>query len=159
LKLLKSNRGFTLVELVVVIAVIALIMAGVALSIGMGRKAGSVSSAASKMRTIEAGLHEYKTYKGAIPAQAEMSTTWPEALEAYVSSELRAGGAEPHGYQCAAATKTATIRTPAFTNAAEAGDVKTKLVDQGLCESDSTVTAANEVDCVVATLKGTAGCI
>jgi prepilin-type N-terminal cleavage/methylation domain-containing protein len=154
----KNDKGFTLVELVVVIAVIALLMVGVAISVGMGRKAGTTSSGASKMRTIEAGLHEYKTYKGSLPVQATMSSTWPAALNSYVDPDLRGGGAYPHGYQCDGTSKTATIRTPAFANATEATDIRSKLVDQGLCDSTSKTTANNEVDCVLSTFQGSAGC-
>jgi len=148
----KGQRGFTLIELVVVLAIIALIMLGVVIGISQGRKSGKTQETVSKLRTVETGLYEYKTYKGTLPLLATMGA-FPAALNAYIPSDIRS----THQYQCNSTDNKAIIKTPAFSDASEANDVATKLTDQGLCSATS-VSAQNEISCTLKTFDGTAKC-
>lgn len=157
---IQDKKGFTLIELVIVIALGAMITAGVTVLITQGRQATVTSVAGERIRTIQAGLSEYKMYKGSFPLQAASNTTWPAAIQAYAPADYQAAGAAPHGYTCDATSKSVTIRTPAFASAAEGGNARTKLLDSGVCDSTSpALTAAFEVDCIIPAYKSTAGCI
>lgn len=159
---LKGQKGFTLIEFLVVIALAGVLIAGIVVAINKGREASSMSSTGDKLRMVVAGLAEYKVYKGSFPKLDTTSTTWPTALEAYVPAEYRGGGGFPHSYQCdsTAATKSIVIRPPAFSNATEATNVRTKLIDQGFCDSTSPAnTAAFEINCTLTQFLGAAGCV
>lgn len=155
-----GKKGFTLIELVIVIALGAIITGGVTVLITQARQQTITSVAGDRVRLIQTGLAEYKMYKGTFPLQAAANTTWPAALTAYVPTDYQVGGLTPHGYQCVAADKDVIVRTPAFASATEGGNARTKLIDQGLCDSTSpALTAAFEVDCLIPAFKDTSGCI
>lgn len=152
MKRLKNSKGFTLIELVVVFALIALVMVGIVYSISKGRQSGAAQSTSANLRTIETGLFQYKTYKGTLPAQATMGA-FPAALNAYVSPELRAN----HKYKCDTTAKQAVIETPALASAQEASDIAAILQDSGLC-STATTNANNTIDCILKSFDGSANC-
>jgi len=150
-----NQKGFTLIELVVVLALIALIMLGVVIGISSARKAGVARDIESRIRTIETGLYEYKTYKGILP-----STTTMElldnivALRAYVPDEIRSSW----GYQCDRTTNQVTVLTPAISSSDEATDVSARLVDKDICSSTSLIPGSNQISCVLKQFNGTAQC-
>lgn len=152
MKQLRDSKGFTLIELVVVFALIALVMVGVVYSISKGRQTGQTQKVTSDLRTVETGLFQYKTYKGTLPQQATMGA-FPAALNAYVSAELRA----VHKYQCDTTNNKAVIRTPAMSSSSEATDVATMLQDSGLCSS-AVANADKTIDCTLKSFDGSANC-
>jgi prepilin-type N-terminal cleavage/methylation domain-containing protein len=153
-RLLKSDRGFTLLEFVVVMALAALVMVAATILVGKGRESSQVSATSDRLRVITTGLTEYKMVKNGLPAQGSSSTTWPNTLSAYIPDTLRAGGTFPFGYQCAGST--VTIRTPAFDSTTEAQNIATKLANQGVC---ATATAnGSAIDCALADFNNNTTC-
>ena len=66
-KLPKNRRGFTLVELVVVMGVIALLAGLLLPMIFRAQRAGKRTRLAADLQTIETGLNAYKTDFGDFP--------------------------------------------------------------------------------------------
>lgn len=152
LRILKNKKGFTLLEIVVVLAIIALVMSGVAYSINAGKKSSKANDIAQKMRTVETGLYEYKSAKGTLPAQATMGN-FPTALGLYIPSEITS----IFKYKCDSTTNQAVIRTDAMSDSAEASDTATRLQNMNLC-STATANSDKTVDCVLKSLDGSAKC-
>jgi len=143
-----SDRGFTLVELILVIALGAMIMLTAMLLYAKGRDAAVTDKTVKGIHTIMAGATEYWTYKGVLPT----GSTWPAALkDTYVSSELY----NSYGYSCQSGVL--SITTPILDSTAQANAILTKLQDQQLCESGSSV-SSNKVTCIVRGFNGSAGC-
>ncbi len=160
MKPFRNNKGFTLIEFLVVSVLVILALAAIGIGITKAREAGSTNDQGNKFRTISTHLTEYKTTKGSLPLQAANSTTWPAALTPYLPVDYMVGGTYPHGYKCAAAGGgVVTVRSPIMESATIAGNAEKKLVDQGLCDATSTVTAANEIDCILTPFNGNAGCL
>jgi len=155
---LGNNKGFTLLEFVVVIALAAVIMVGVSILITKGKESAAFSDTNDKLQIIVAGLAERKVFNSAMPLQAAASTTWPAALEPYIPSDLRAAGAFPHSYQCVAATNQVTIGTPVLQDNPQATSVLQRLKDNNTCSAASTVGATFGINCVVKAFDGSANC-
>ena len=155
---IKNNKGFTLLEFVVVIALAAVIMVAVALLITKGKDSASFSDTNDKLQIVQAGLAERKVYNPNMPLQTTASTTWPAALTPYIPAELRAGGTFPHSYQCNAATNQIVVVTPALQDAAQADAVLQRLKDNNTCSAASTATAGFAIQCIMKPFDGTARC-
>lgn len=153
---LKRKQGFTLLEFVVVVALAAMLVGVMAILLSKGRDAANFSTAQERLRIISTGLSEHNMFKNSLPVQDASSTTWPAALDSYVDAAFRSGGSFPHGYQCTG--NSVTIRTPAYENDNFARGIMTRLVDQNICTSASTVTTGNEVDCVLKIFANSAHC-
>lgn len=152
IRTLKNKKGFSLLEIVVVLAIVALIMAGVAYSIGAGRKSSKANDVAQKMRTVETGLYEYKSAKGSLPLLATAGA-FPAALGPYIPSEITAA----FKYKCDSTDNKAVIKTDAMSDATEASDVATRLQNMNIC-STATANADKTIDCVLKTFDGSAKC-
>ena len=148
IKSIKKNEGFTLVELVLVIALGALIMLGAMTLYSKSRETATADQIIKGTHTIMAGLTELRLYKGALPA----GSSWPASASNYVSSDLTS----TYGYSCSSGVL--RITSPACDSAEQASKVLAKLTDQTLCESGSTVTTGNRIVCVVKGFNGNAGC-
>ena len=159
-KPLRNNAGVTLVEYIAYVALASMVIVASTIGISKSRESGALDQTLNQTNLITAGLTEYQIYKGKFPKQDTMSTTWPAALQTYIPAALQAGGANAFGYQCnsLAASKDVILRTPALTNATEATNVMTKLVDQGICDSSSTTNVSYEIDCKLNVFEGLAGC-
>lgn len=148
IKSIKNNKGFTLVELVLVIALGALIMLGAMTMYSKSRDTATADRIVKSTHTIMAGLTELRLYKGAIPA----GTSWPASATNYVSTELSSS----YGYSCASGVL--RITSPACDSAEQANKVLAKLTDQTLCETGSNVASGNRISCIVKGFNGNAGC-
>ncbi len=154
-KCLRNRRGFTLIEFVVVVALAAALIGLTAILLAKGKAAASFSTTQERIRAISTGLTEYVMYKHSLPAAADMTSSWPEALNDYVEADFRTG-AIAHGYQCASSDL--VLQTPTLESSTSAAAILTRLKDQRICESDSEVTDSNAINCVVTAFKGTARC-
>ena len=154
---IRNNKGFTLLEFVVVIALAAVIMVGVSILITKGKESAAFSDTNGKMQIIIAGLSERKVFNANMPAAAG-STTWPATLTPYIPADLRAGGTAPHSYQCTAGTQNITVTTPVLQDAQQAAAVLQRMKDNGTCTAASTASGAHAVQCIVAPFAGSANC-
>lgn len=157
-KVFMNRQGFTLLEFVVVVALAAALIGLTAILITKGRSSANFSTTQERIRIISTGLSERAMFKNSLPAQAAMSTIWPATLNSYVEADFRANGLFPHGYQCDTGTNNVVIRTPAFDGQNDAEAIRTRLVDQNVCDGTSVVTDNNEIDCVLSTFAGNARC-
>lgn len=148
IKSIKNSKGFTLIELVLVIALGALIMLGAMTMYGKSRDTATADQIVKGTHTIMAGLTELRLYKGVLPA----GTSWPASATNYVGSELTTA----YGYNCASGVL--RITTPICDSAEQATRVLAKLTDQTLCESGSAVASGNRITCIVKGFNGNAGC-
>ena len=156
---IRNNKGFTLLEFVVVIALAAVIMVGVSILITKGKESAAFSDTNGKMQIIIAGLAERKVFNPNMPVQAALNTTWPAALNPYIPADLRVGGTAPHAYQCAAGVNNVVVRTPQLQDTQQATAVRQRLIDNGTCTAASpAVTADFRIDCIVAPFAGSASC-
>ncbi|MBT9168150.1 MAG: hypothetical protein DDT19_01495 [Syntrophomonadaceae bacterium] len=148
-----NNAGFTLIEFVAVVALIAVLAAGAAILIGKARESAALSEVSSKLRTIEIGLTEFFTYRGNLPTQGKWPAGFPVTLHAYISPELRTGG-KTFDYACGG--NHVWIRTSPLSSPAEAANVATKLRDAGICSH--THLDGLRVLCILQRFTGNANC-
>lgn len=88
---MKRNQGFTLIELMIVVAIIAIIAAIAIPSLLNARKAGNEASAISSLRTLTTVNEQYRTRFGDYASQLNDLST-----EGYIDSVL--GSASKSGY-------------------------------------------------------------
>lgn len=144
----KNQKGFTLFELIIVISMAAVIML---VAIGFYSKArdGIITETFSKkIYQIMAGLTEVRLYKGRLST----GSTWPADTNTYVTSELRT----EYAYSCAAGVLTLT--TPSADDAQQVSRVLTRLIDQTICESNSSIVNSTQINCVPKGFNGGSGC-
>lgn len=154
-KCLRNNRGFTLIEFVVVVALAAALIGLTAILLAKGKAAANFSTTQERIRAISTGLTEYVMFKHSLPVAADMTTSWPEALKDYVEADFRTG-AIAHGYQCAGSN--VVLQTPTFESSDSAGAILTRLKDQRICANSSVVNKNLGIDCVLTAFEGTARC-
>jgi len=150
----RNNKGFTLLEFVIVIALAAVLIGVTTLLITKGRSAVNLSTTQERLRIISTGLSEYFLFKNSFPVQAGVGS-WPGALANYVEPEFRDGGEFAHSYQCA--TDSVIVQTPAFESANTANAIMSRLVDQNLC-TDTSAVSGNVIQCVLKDFAGIAKC-
>ncbi len=88
---MKRNKGFTLIELMIVVAIIAIIAAIAIPSLLNARKAGNEASAISSLRTLTTVNEQYRTRFQAYSGSLNNLQT-----EGYIDSVL--GGGSKSGY-------------------------------------------------------------
>jgi prepilin-type N-terminal cleavage/methylation domain-containing protein len=145
-----GEEGFTLVEIILVIAVGAMIMVAAMILYNKARDTAVTDTNAKSIHTIMAGLSELRMYKGKLSS----GSTWPADTTSYVDTVLSSA----YGYSCASGVLTVT--TSAADNAAQATRLLQKLKDQGLCDTSSAINSGNatKVDCIITSFNGSAGC-
>lgn len=144
----KKEQGFTLIELILVIAVGAMIMLAAMVLYNKSRDTAVTDTNVKNIHTIMAGLSELRMYKGKLTAGA----TWPTDTGSYVESSL----SSQYAYSCASGVL--KITTPASDDAAQAARLLTKMSDQGLCDTGSAVVGTTKVECIIKSFNGSAGC-
>ena len=132
---MKRNRGFTLIELMIVVAIIAIIAAIAIPSLLNARKAGNEASAISSLRTLTTVNEQYRTRFGAYSGSLANLQT-----EAYIDNVLGSGNKSGYTFGYTGGTNTwscnADPQTPGTT-----GD-RFFFVDQsGVIRFNSSATA------------------
>lgn len=83
-----TKKGFTIIELLIVIAVIA-ILVGIALPRFKGmRDEGNIARAKGELRTLQTGVESYRIHTGAYPAAANFQTTLVNATPQIISAAM-----------------------------------------------------------------------
>jgi type IV pilus assembly protein PilA len=101
---MKRERGFTLIELMIVVAIIAIIAAIAIPSLLNARKAGNEASAISSMRTLTTVNNQYRTrFQGYASGLGDLSS------EGYIDSVLGAGTKSGYAFTYAGGTDTFTV--------------------------------------------------
>ncbi len=103
---MKRNQGFTLIELMIVVAIIAIIAAIAIPSLLNARKAGNEASAISSLRTLTTVNEQYRTRFGDY-ANAMTSLS----AEGYIDSVLGAASKSGYTFTYAGGTNTWTTST------------------------------------------------
>jgi type IV pilus assembly protein PilA len=98
---MKRQEGFTLIELMIVVAIIAIIAAIAIPSLLNARKAGNEASAISSLRTLTTVNEQYRTrFQSYSNSLANLSAT------GYIDSVLGAGAKSGYTFTYAGATNT-----------------------------------------------------
>ena len=92
----RSKKGFTIIELLIVIAVIA-ILVGIALPRFKGmRDEGNITRAKGELRTLQTAVESYRIHTGAYPAAAGFEATLiaatPQIFSAAMNDPFAAAG-------------------------------------------------------------------
>ncbi len=69
---MKNNKGFTLIEIMIVVAIIAILAAVAIPSFARYRKDSQKTTCISNMRQIQTAAENYITGKGTVPATADL---------------------------------------------------------------------------------------
>jgi len=98
---MNRDRGFTLIELMIVVAIIAIILAIAIPSLMNARKAGNEASAVNSIRTITTCNEQYRTrFLAYAPALSDLSGT------GYVDGVLASGTKAGYSFAYSAGTST-----------------------------------------------------
>ena len=134
---MKRNQGFTLIELMIVVAIIAIIAAIAIPSLLNARKAGNEASAISSLRTLTTVNEQYRTRFG---DYSDSMTSL--SAEGYIDSVLGAASKSGYTFTYAGGTNTWTTSTVP-TTAGTTGD-RGFFVDQsGVIRFTSSGTASS----------------
>jgi len=74
----RSDRGFTLTELLIVIVILGVLTGIVVLAVGQFSNRGEVSACKTAMKTVEVAIESYRANQGTLPA--DMGTLVPAYL-------------------------------------------------------------------------------
>ena len=127
--------GFTLTEIVIALALVAIVLAGVLKGVEVMIASSSVNSAATKITQAAHGINEYRLLYKTIPS----GTAWTP-LNDFVDSSIRA----EHSYRCDIGTGNKVVITTTYTFNSSP---KQKLEDQGVCTSSSVYNANKTFSC------------
>ena len=98
---MKRNQGFTLIELMIVVAIIAIIAAIAIPSLLNARKAGNEASAISSLRTLSTVQEQYRTrFGGYAGSMANLET------EKYIDNVLGTGAKSGYAFVYTPGTNT-----------------------------------------------------
>ena len=100
---MRSNKGFTLIELMIVVAIIAIIAAIAIPSLLNARKAGNEASGISSLRTLTTVNEQYRTR-----FQAYAAALTKLSAEDYIDSVLGSGSKSGYSFTYAGGTNTWT---------------------------------------------------
>ncbi len=81
----RHSRGFTLVEVMIVVAIIAILASILIPSIIRARTNARVARVASNLKTFAAGFHMYYNLNGALPADAHL--TLPAGMTDFIAAD------------------------------------------------------------------------
>jgi len=98
---MKRNQGFTLIELMIVVAIIAIIAAIAIPSLLNARKAGNEASAISSLRTLTTCCEQYRTRFQSYPSGLTALST-----ERYIDNVLGSGTKSGYSFSFAGAANT-----------------------------------------------------
>jgi len=136
---MKSQNGFTLIELMIVLAILAIVAAIAIPSLLNARKSGNEASAISSLRTLSAVNEEYRTRFGSYSdSLANLSAT------GHIDEVLASG--TKSGYTFTYAGAAATWMTSAGPQGAGLTGDRAFFVDQSgmiRCELSGTATSAS----------------
>jgi len=100
------RRAFTLIELLIVIAIIALLIAVLVPSLNRARTQAKLTLCASNLRQVSVGLQEYLNQRSRdrLPYASAMPSVSPAPLDGkkaiYIADLLREHVGEPNTFQC-----------------------------------------------------------
>ncbi len=117
------HGGFTLTEVVIALALVALVLAGALKGVEIMNNSSQINSAVSKFTQIAHGINEYRLLYRTIPS----GSAWTPFND-FVDASIRA----EHSYSCGGGTsnKVAIVTTYKFN-----ANPRQKLIDQGVCSS------------------------
>lgn len=132
------HGGFTLTEVVIALALVALVAVGVVKGVELMTTSSSVSTAVSKLTQAAHGINEYRLLTKRIPT----GTDWTP-LNDFVDSNIR----NEHSYRCDAGTGNRVVITTTYTFSSSP---KQKLEDRGVCTSSSAYNTDKTFTCYLA---------
>jgi type II secretory pathway pseudopilin PulG len=133
-----GERGMTLVEVVVVMALMILIMAAATASIKAMGKSSDVNKLSNDLTRIVYGINEYQLISKKISPSGE--DWWPGELNDFVDAGLQS----TYKYRCDNLTGNIVVIT---TFGTYNFDPTPKLIDQNLCTGSSSWNADKTVSC------------
>jgi prepilin-type N-terminal cleavage/methylation domain-containing protein len=135
---MKRNHGFTLIELMIVVAIIAIIAAIAIPSLLNARKAGNEASAISSLRTLTTVSEQYRTRFQTYPAGlSDLATP-----ENYIDSVLASGSKSGYTFTYAGGTNTWTCEADPITPGTT-GDRYFFCDNSGVIRFNATATASS----------------
>lgn len=123
---LRCRRGMTLIEIIIVLALGALVMVAAVISITAMRKSSDTSTLNSDLQRIVYGINEYQMISKTLPT----GNSWPAVLNDFIDSGLRSD----YSYVCGASTSNVITITSVEKFQS---DPTQKLKDQNMCTNDS----------------------
>ncbi|MFQ5655315.1 MAG: type IV pilin protein [Planctomycetota bacterium] len=131
----RRSEGFTLIELMIVVAIIAIIAAIAIPSLLSARISGNEASAISSMRTLSTVSEQYRARFSTYPA--DLNTLATAVPTPYIDATLGAGSKS--GYTFAYVGAGATWTCTALPTAAGSSGVRSFFVDEsGVIRADAT---------------------
>ena len=140
---MKRNQGFTLIELMIVVAIIAIIAAIAIPSLLNARKAGNEASAISSCRTLTTVNEQYRTR-----FQTYSSSLANLNAAGYIDSVLSSGTKSGYSFTYTGGTNTWTVSTVP-TTAGTTGDRGFFVDESGVIRfaaSGAATSASNPID-------------
>lgn len=85
-----SRKGFTLIEMLIVVAIIGILASIVVIGIGPAQKKGRDSRRAADLREVQTGLELYFNKTGLYPTSGSQAPNWP-ALQTFLKGAAGIG--------------------------------------------------------------------